>query len=278
LNKHGIDCIGASRSGDDLKVDVADIDCVREVIATIKPSYIFHLAGTSSTSHEFLWENHTAIATGTLAILDAVEKECRNTRVVLVGSGLQFVNDSTPISEDAQLDSSSPYVVARNHSLFASRYYRTRGLIVKFGFLFNHDSPKRNQHHLNMKIAQFAARATTVDQEKLQIGDITAIKEFGFAGDIMEALWILANNDQVDECVLGTGIGHSVEEWLEKCFNIVGLNWRDHVSSLPGFKSPYSTLVSSPKTIMSLGWQPKIGINDLAKSLMFEALRRLNQF
>ncbi len=276
LNKHGVDCVGASRSGDDLKVDVADIHRVREVINSIKPSYIFHLAGTSSTSHEFLWENHNSIATGTLAILDAVEKESKNTRVILVGSGLQFVNNSKPIAETAELDSSSPYVVARNHSLFASRYYRTRGLRVKFGFLFNHDSPRRTRHHLNMKIADFAARAAIADHGKLQIGDTTAIKEFGFAGDIMEALWILANNEQVHECVLGTGIGHSVEEWLERCFNVVGLDWRYYVSNLPGFTSPYSSLISSPVTIKSLGWQPNVGINELAELMMAEAIRKVS--
>jgi GDPmannose 4,6-dehydratase len=87
----------------------------------------------------------------------------------------------------------------------------------------------------------------------------------------MEALWMLANQDQVDECVIGTGVGHSVQEWLSRCFRIAGLNWEDHVCDLPGFKSPYAALVSSPQTIRSLGWIPKIEMDELAQMLMVEA-------
>ena len=279
LRKHlaakGVNVFGVSRSGDDACIDVNDAGAVRKVIREVRPDYLFHLAATSSTAREHLWANHASISTGTLAILDAVEYEAPNARVLLAGSGLQFVNEGQPIHEECPLDHSSPYTVARNHSLFAARYFRQRGLKVCFAWLFHHDSPERSNQHLNMKIAEAAARHAEGVRDKLLIGDLTAEKEFGFAGDIIEALTMLVQQDSLPECVVGTGAGHTVLEWVQACYGHVGLDWRDFVEPDPHFKNPFRRLVSRPERLFGIGWQPHTSFKDLATLMMDEAIRRV---
>lgn len=274
LARQGISVFGVARHGGDAKVDVSDAVTVSDLVRQRQPDYVFHLAAASSTAHEHLWANHAAISTGTLAILDAVEKHAPRAKVLLAGSGLQFVNHGQPLDEQAALDHSSPYVVARNHSLFAARYYRQRGMQVYFAWLFNHDSPLRSSRHLNMKIAEAATRAASGSPEKLLIGDPDAEKEFGFAGDIVAALWTLIRQNQVFECVAGTGQAFPVRAWLRACFDIAGLDWREFAQTDPAYQSPYPRLVSQPARLLALGWQPRCTLPELAEMMMVAARRR----
>ena len=275
LVTEGISVFGVARSGGDARVDVSDRTAVLAVIRDVRPDYVFHLAATSSTAHEHLWANHAAISTGTLAILDAVEQEAPHARVLLAGSGLQFVNHGLPLDEDSALDHSSPYVIARNHSLFAARYYRTRGLKVWFAYLFNHDSPLRSNHHLNMKIAEAAVRAASCSSERLLIGDPDAEKEFNFAGDIAAALWALIRQETNFECVVGSGEAAPVRHWLDACYRIAGLDWKEHVVIDPAYRSPYPRLVSNPVRLFNTGWNPRFTFRKLAGLMMGAARERL---
>lgn len=271
----GIAVCSVARQGGDFQVDVGDAVAVRDVIRDVRPDFVFHFAATSSTAHEHLWANHAAIGTGTLAILDAVDCDLPNTKVLLAGSGLQFVNDGLPLNEESPLDHTSPYIVARNYSLYAARYYRARGRKVYFAFLFNHDSPIRSNRHLNMKIAEAAALAACGGSHRLRIGDLHAEKEFNFAGDITAALWRLVQQDAIYECVVGCGRSHSVLEWVELCFQYVGLDWKQHVDTDVNYRSPYQRLVSDPVKLLSLGWQPHMNLSRLAEIMMAEALQRV---
>ena len=274
LTENGVAVIGAARSGGDVQLDVSDRRSVENLIRETQPDYVFHLAAESSTAHQYLWENHHAIADGTIAILDAVDRHHRDCRVLLAGSGLQLKNDSLPIDENAAVDYSSPYAVCRNYSLNFGRYFRQRGLSVYFAYLFNHDSPLRTSRHLNMKIAQAAAAAAAGSSEKLHIGDPAAEKEFNFAGDIVSALWKLIRQDEVTEAVAGSGLAYPISRWLQLCYEYVGLNWTDWVVSAPDYRSPYRRLVSNPARLKSLGWHPEIGIEELAAMMMNQAISR----
>lgn len=276
LESDGITVNGASRYGSDWQVDVGDRVGVFDIIKKVSPDFVFHLAADSSTSRESLWNNHSAISTGSLAILDAVEQLKPSARVLLVGSGLQFVNTGIPLDERAALDHSSPYSVARNHSLFAGRYFRARGLNVYFAWLFNHDSPFRSARHLNMKIALAAANAKRGSDEPLRIGNLDAMKEFGFAGDIAAALWTLVQQEREFEVVVGTGKAHSIRDWIEACYKIVDLPWEKFIEPMPEYHSPYHQLYSNPSTMLSLGWKPRMGFSDLAQSMMTEAQRQVD--
>jgi GDPmannose 4,6-dehydratase len=277
LRRHGINVVGISRSdggGRWIAGDVAKSEQVEALVRKYQPDYIFHLAANSTTRHEALFENHEAIATGTLAILDAVDRFAPKAKVLLAGSGLQFVNKGLPLNEESPLDHSSPYVVARNSSLFAARYFRQRGLKIYFAYLFNHDSPLRSNRHLNMKIATAAAAAAKGSKEKLLIGDLDAEKEFNFAGDVAAALWLLIGQDELSECVVGSGQSYAVRDWIEACFRQAGLDWNDYTETDRTYASPYRRLVSDPSRLLSLGWKPEYTFSGLAEMMMAEAARR----
>lgn len=279
LKRQGVEVIGTSRTAAtmataaaaaDLVGDVSDWPFVENLIRTHQPDFVFHLAASSTTRHEALFDNHAAIATGTINILEAVYRHCprRSSKVFLSGSAMQFENDGTGIDENTPFAALSPYAVSRIHSVYAGRYYRSLGLKVYVGYFFNHDSAFRTDEHINQKIALAAQKIASGSDEKLEIGDITVEKEFNFAGDVMDAVWLLVSQDEVFEAVIGSGKTHTIEEWLDLCFGSVNLNWRNCVTIKESFASEYRVLVSNPTLIKSLGWRPKVNINDLAKMMM----------
>jgi GDPmannose 4,6-dehydratase len=268
LRARGVDATALARSGPGPVADVADRAAVDAVIAASRPDYVFHLAARSTTRHEALWDNHAAISTGTLNVLEAVRTHAPAARVFIAGSGVQFRNEGAPIDEDTPFEGSSAYSVARIQSVYAARYYRSLGLRTYVGYLFHHESPRRAAGHLSYVIAEAARRIAARGGEPLEIGDASVVKEWTFAGDTMEAAVTLVSQDAVTEAVIGTGEGHSVEEWLALCFGAVGLPWRDHVRLRPGFRAEYPRLVSNPARLRSLGWRPRVGFAELAAMMM----------
>lgn len=188
LLKENIQVIGVSRSGKFLKTDITNFEQVAALIKTEQPDYIFHLAANSTTHHDALFENHQTIATGTLNLLEAVYKFSPNTKVFISGSGLQFVNNGSPIKESDAFAANDAYSIARIQSVYAARYYRTLGVIVYVGYLFNHDSPLRNERHITKMISETAKRIARGNIEKLEIGNMSVVKEWSYAGDIVEEI------------------------------------------------------------------------------------------
>jgi len=269
LENKQIEVIGIARKGTEIIGDVSDFNFVESQIKYHKPEYIFHLAANSTTSHNALFANHKAISTGTLNILESTRVHCSGAKVFLSGSAMQFVNKGKPIDEQSPFEGSSPYSIARIQSLYAARYYRkTFGLKVYFGYFFNHDSPSRADRHVNQKIAQAVIRISRGAYEKIELDNIEVQKEFNYAGDVIEAVWILVNQSIVYEAVIGCGKAYSIKEWLEYCFNRVNLNWNDFVTIKKGFKPEYQILVSNPKLIMSIGWKPKVDFYQLADMML----------
>lgn len=270
LEKLSLQVIGVSRSeGNWIKGDVSNYDLVNALIKLHQPDYIFHLAANSTTRHEALFENHEAISTGTLNVLESVKLHCPGAVVFLSGSAMQFKNDGHPIDEQTPFKASSPYSVSRIQSVYASRYYREKfGLKIYTGYFFNHDSPLRTEKHVNQKIARSVQRILKGSQEKLELGNIEVQKEFTFAGDIMEAVWMLVNQPDVFEAVIGSGIAYSIKDWIVYCFEKINRNWEDYVVEKDFFIPEYKILVSNPGLIKSLGWQPKITFHELANMMI----------
>jgi len=265
LLKNDITVIGVSRSkGNWQQGNIEDIAFVKALIIKEQPTFIFHLAANSSTSHDALFENHASICNGTLHILESVYKYSPHSKVFLSGSALQFKNEGFPINEESVFEAKSPYAVARIQSVYAARYYRTLGLQVYVGYFFNHDSPRRLEKHISQKIALSVQRIANGRDEKIEIGDISVEKEYTFAGDIVQAIWILLNQNTIYEAVIGSGKSYSIEKWLECCFGIIQKNWKDYVIEKHDFTPEYKILVSNPQIIKSLGWQPKIELEALA--------------
>jgi GDPmannose 4,6-dehydratase len=252
---------------DAVRISISDYSHVSGLIKQSKPDFIFHLAANSTTQHYAWQENHEIISTGTLNILESVKEFSPSTKIFLSGSGLQFKNTGQPVSETDPFDASSIYSVSRIHTVYAARYYRQLGVQSYIGYFFNHDSPLRSERHINKKIIEAAKRIIKGNKEKLEIGDWTVKKEFGFAGDIVKGIWTLVQQNEVTEAVIGTGKAHAIEEWLEICFSMQGLNWRDHVVQNKSFIPEYEILVSNPVLINSIGWKHETDIKTLAKMM-----------
>lgn len=268
LNK--IEVVGISPFIDNwIKGDVADFPFVEGLIKTHQPNYIFHFAANSTTQHSALFDNHKAISTGTLNILEGVKLHCPKAKVFLSGSAMQFKNVGLPIDEKTPFEANSAYSVARIHSVYAGRYYRdTLGLQVYVGYFFNHDSPLRTERHVNMKIAMAAKRIKNGNKETLELGNIDVQKEFNYAGDVVESILMLLNQDRIFEVIIGSGKAYSIKDWVEYCFKKINKNWQDYVEIRQDFKPEYKILVSNPQLIKTMGWQPKVDFNKLADLMM----------
>jgi len=268
LRERGIEAVGVSRSGPWRRGDVAVRADVEAAVREVRPAYIFQLAASSTTRHEALFENHDAIATGALNVLESARLHAPEARVFLAGSGLQFENAGAPIDETAPFEASSPYALARIHSVYAARYFRSRGLRTYVGYLFHHDSPRRGPRHVAQLVAQAARRIGGGSDEVLELADTSVVKEWTFAGDVARAMVTLCAQDDINEAVIGSGEGHSIAEWVERCFALVGRTWRDHVRLTPGGRGEYPRLISRPARLRSLGWRPEVTFDQLAEMMV----------
>lgn len=269
LQQQHVTTINISRKNSDVIGDVGDYGFVSDMIKKHQPDFIFHLAANSTPRHDVLFENQKTICDGTLNILESARLYSPSARIFLSGSALQFRNEGLPINEHTAFEADSPYAVARIQSAYAARYYRKAfGLRVYFGYFFNHDSRFRTEQHVNQKIAKAAKRISLGSKEKLVLGNIEVQKEFNFAGDVVEAIWILVNQEEISEAVIGSGKAYRILDWLTYCFEQAGLNWRDSVVLQENFIPQYQILVSDPKLMMSLGWRPTTDIYQLANMML----------
>lgn len=262
--------IGVSRSAGQNAVqgDVKDYRLVTELIKAHQPDYVFHLAANSTTAHASLFENHETISTGTLNILEAVYTNSKHSKVFLSGSAVQFENSGTPINEETPFAPLSPYAVARIQSVYAGRYYRSLGLQVYVGYFFNHDSPLRTERHVNQKIARAVQRIGRGSAEKIEVGNVNVRKEFNYAGDVVEAVWQLVNQNELYEAVVGSGAAHSIQDWIDACFAVTGKKPNGYVVQKENFKPEYDILVSDPTRLFGIGYRPRVDIHRLAELMI----------
>lgn len=270
LALNSIDVAGVSRSdGNWIKGDIADFSFTQSLISTYQPDYIFHFAARSTTQHSALFDNHDAISTGTINILESVKLHCPGARVFLSGSAMQFENHDLPIDENTPFEAKSSYAIARIHSTYAGRYYRqVFGIKVYTGYFFNHDSPLRKEQHVNKKITNAINRIAQGSTEKLVLGNVDVQKEFNYAGDMVAAVWTLVNQDFIFEAVIGSGEAHSIREWTEYCFAKINQKSDDFIEIQSNFVPEYQILVCNPTLIKSLGWHPKVDFYQLADMMM----------
>ena len=268
LEEKGIAVIGVSRSGNFLKTNIASFTEVAELIKTTAPDFVFHLAANSTTRHDAIFENHETISTGTFNILEAVRLHAPHTKVFISGSGLQFENKNLPIKETDSFEARDAYSVSRIQSVYAARYFSMLGVKVYVGYFFNHDSPRRSERHMAQKIAATAVRIANGSNEKLEIGDMSVIKEWTYAGDVVEGIWLLVNQENVFEANISSGLGFSILDWVKECFSIIGKDYHDFVIERNDFKAEYRQLVSDATLITSLGFAPIVNFTALAKMMV----------
>ena len=269
LNINNVEVFDSSRNNSNYNGNIEDIKFVEKLIKKVKPNYIFHFAAHSTTSHNAIYENHSAIFTGTINILESSRKYSPNSKIFLSGSAMQFKNNELPINEKTSFEAKSPYAFSRIHSVYAGRYFREiYGMKIFIGYFFNHDSLLRSEKHINMKIAQFVTKISSGSEEKLVIGNIDVMKEYNYAEDMVEAVWYLINQEEHFEVVIGSGKAYSILDWTKSCFDKIDKKWEDYVVIDYNYKPEYKILVSNPELILSLGWKPKTDFNKLVNIMM----------
>ena len=267
--KKGIEVIAISRKANtNYSGSVADRDLVTTVIRQHTPAYIFHFAANSTTRHDALFENHETISTGTLNILEAVKTHSPKCKVLITGSGLQFVNTGNPITENDPFEATNAYAISRIQSVYAARYFRSLGIKAYVAYLFHHESPYRHDNHLSKMITNKIEAILMGSSEKIIIGDINVRKEWAYAQDIVEGIFTLVNQEDKWEAVIGTGIAYSIGDFISTCMEVSGLKMDDHVIRQSGFKAEYLSLVSNPETIRSLGWNAKTDFSGLVRIML----------
>jgi GDPmannose 4,6-dehydratase len=172
----------------------------------------------------------------------------------------------------------SPYGVAKVYGHWITVNYRESfGLYAVSGILFNHESPRRGLEFVTRKVTDAVARITLGQQKEVRLGNLEARRDWGYAGDYVEAMWLMLQQDQPDDYVVGTGHTHSVRDLCEVAFRCVGLDYRDHVVQDPRFFRPAEVdlLVSDPaKAARKLGWKPKVSFEQLVRMMVDADLER----
>jgi GDPmannose 4,6-dehydratase len=259
--------------------DLGDATGLRRIIGQTGPDEVYNLAAQSHVRISFDQPEYTAdvVGLGALRLLEAIrDHNKRNGRTVKfyqAGSSEMFGKaEVIPQNEKTQFHPRSPYACAKVYAHLQTVNHREAyGLFAVNGILFNHESPRRGENFVTRKITRSATRIKLGLQKKLQLGNLEAKRDWGFAGDYVEAMWLMLQCEAPEDYVVATGENHSVQEFLEIVFDRLKLNWRDHVETDPRFFRPTEVdvlLGDSSKARRVLKWQPKVNFEQLAKMMV----------
>ena len=253
-----------------------DSSSMYRLLDEYKPDEIYNLAAQSHVriSFETPEETVSGIVLGTTRLLEATQLIVPNAKFYQASSSEMFgANTEVPQSETTRFEPASPYACAKLFGHNMMRHYRERGMFACSGILFNHESPRRGENFVTRKISRAAARIKMGLQTELKLGNLDAKRDWGFAGDYVEAMWLMLQHDTPDDYVIATGKTYSVREYLEKTFEIAGLDIDKHVTIDERLFRPEEVplLLGDPtKAKTVLGWEPKVKFDQLVH-MMFES-------
>ncbi len=257
--------------------DLADSSNLAQLLNQLEPDEIYHLGAQSHVRVSFDIPEYTADVTGvgTIRILEAIKRARVRTRFYQASSSEMFGNaDETPQSETTPFHPRSPYACAKVYAYSITVNYReSYDLFACNGILFNHESPRRGETFVTRKITRAVAHIKEGLQKKLYLGNLDASRDWGFAPEYVEAMWLMLQQDVPDDFVIATGETHSVREFLEEAFSYVGLEWQEFTEIDPRYSRPAEVdeLVGDPsKARKILGWEPQTRFRDLVR-LMVDA-------
>ncbi len=268
-----------------LRIEAADLldqHSLTTVIREVQPDEVYNLAAQSfvptSFSQPVLTGEFTAL--GVTRILEAVRLACPGAKFYQASSSEMFGKvRETPQNEETPFYPRSPYGVAKLYGHWITVNYReSYGLHAVSGILFNHESPRRGIEFVTRKVSDGVARIKTGLANELRLGNLQAQRDWGFAGDYVEAMWLMLQQDHANDYVIGTGVTHSVEDLVRTAFEHVGLDWREHVITDPRFHRPAEVdlLLADPaRARRELGWQPRTSFEDLVRMMVDADLERL---
>jgi GDPmannose 4,6-dehydratase len=263
--------------------DLLDQNSLISALQQAEPQEVYNLASQSfvptSWNQPVLTGEFTAL--GVTRILEAIRLVNPRIRFYQASSSEMFgmVRES-PQNEKTPFYPRSPYGVAKLYGHWITVNYReSYGLFTCSGILFNHESPRRGLEFVTRKASYGAARIKLGRQSKLKMGNLDAERDWGFAGDYVEAMWQMLQQEKPQDYVVATGIAHSVRQLLEIAFAHLGMDYRDSVETDPAFLRPaevYHLLGDSSKARQELGWKPKVSFEGLVKMMVDEDLARLD--
>ncbi len=261
--------------------DLLDQPSLTQAIVDSEPDEVYNLAAQSfvptSWSQPVLTAEFTAV--GVTRLLEAVKQVNPKIRFYQASSSEMFGKvQEVPQSETTSLYPRSPYGVAKCYGHYITINYReSYGMHCSSGILFNHESPRRGLEFVTRKVTDGVARIKLGLATDLALGNLDAKRDWGFAGDYVDAMWRMLQQDEPDDYVVATGETHTVERLVELAFNHVGLEWRDHVRTDPRFVRPAEVdlLIGDPaKARAKLGWAPKVSFEELVAMMVDADLAR----
>ena len=267
--------------------DLADGTNVRRILEKVRPHEIYNLGAQSHVRVSFDQPEYTAdvVAVGTLRLLEALRdynaKAEEPARFYQAGSSEMFGAAAPPQSEATAFYPRSPYAVSKVAAhWFTVNYREAYGTFACNGILFNHESPRRGETFVTRKITRALGRIHLGLQKKLYLGNLDAKRDWGFAGDYVEAMWLMLQQETPDDYVVATGETYSVREFLDEAGRLLGLDWRTHVEIDPRYFRPteVDVLLGDPsKAKRKLGWKPRVGFKELVKMMVEHDLELARQ-
>lgn len=267
--------LGILESVNLVSMAINDFRSVLEVLTRLEPDELYNLAGQSSVqlSFEQPMETLESITTGTLNLLEVIRHIGVPMRLYNASSSECFGNTtSEPANENTPFRPRSPYAVAKAAAHWAVANYREAyGLYACSGILFNHESPLRPTRFVTRKITTTATRIANGNKEKLMLGNLSIVRDWGWAPEYVEAIWGILQQEQPDDFVIATGESHSLEEFVESAFQLLGLNWRDHVVQDKTLFRPSEIAASRgdpSKAEAQMGWIARTHMKDVVSKMI----------
>ncbi len=259
--------------------DLSDGTGISTVLNELNPDEVYHLAAQSHVRVSFDQPIYTVDvdALGTLRVLEAIRRMPRPPRFYQASSSEMFGDSPPPQSETTPFRPRSPYACAKLCAFWHTVNYREAyRLFACNGILFNHESPRRGETFVTRKITRAAARIKLGLQHKLYLGNLDARRDWGYAGDFVEAMWRMLQQDRPDDYVIATGASHSVREFLDEAFGLLDLDWRQYVEVDPRYLRPTDVehlAGDFSKARRVLDWVPQVTFRELVRRMVEADLR-----
>ena len=258
--------------------DLSDGTGMRRIIGEVQPDEIYHLGAQSHVRVSFDQPEYTGdvVALGSLRLFESVRDYCdrssKQVKVYQAGSSEMFGATDPPQNESSPFHPRSPYAVGKVAAhWYAINYRESYNMFIANGILFNHESPRRGETFVTRKITRAVGRIKLGLQAKLYMGNLVAKRDWGFAGDYVEAMWLMLQQPKPDDYVVATGEAHSVEEFVELAFQSVGLDWHKYVAIDPKYYRPAEVDFlqgDAAKARRVLGWQPRVSFEQLVQMMV----------
>jgi len=254
--------------------DLIDGVGLTNLIREIKPSEVYNLGAQSHVQVSFTMPQYTGQvdAVGAVGLLEAIRSSGVDTRYYQASTSELFGSTPPPQNEESIFKPRSPYASAKLMAYWSTVNYREAyGLHASNGILFNHESPRRGETFVTRKVTRAVAQIANGSTQKLYLGNLDAVRDWGYAKEYVESMWLMLQQDLPSDYVVATGIGATVKDFVENAFSQVGLNWEDHVIIDKKYMRPteVDSLIGDPsKARTVLGWEAKTTWRDLAKLML----------